>query len=102
MATMADKVDEMGHTIIRTKRHIKAIPISAEDYLKNEVSQPQKAHMVDRFNELIEHFVQLYKYGHFNKIEMKGNYMATNIHTNIPNMAQPFSHTNTENNELMR
>ena len=32
------RVTNMGHTITRTERHLKAIPITAENYLRNEMS----------------------------------------------------------------
>ena len=31
------RLNEMGCTITRTKRHVKSIPIRAEDYLRNEM-----------------------------------------------------------------
>ena len=33
------RVTKMGYTITRTKRHIKTTPITAEDYLRNDVSK---------------------------------------------------------------
>ena len=44
----------------------------------------------------------MHKHEHPNKMEMDGNDWVTNIHANIPNMVQPSSYTNSENNEPVR
>ena len=89
----------MGCIITGAKRHMKGNPISAEDYLRNEVwraNQPQKA---DRFNECVDHFAQLQKYKHTNIAEMGENDMVTKSHTNIPHVMQTPRCAHVENTE---
>ena len=70
-----------------------ATSISAEDHQANKVSKAKQPQVVDRFKELIDHLAQQHKYEHINKMGMRGNYMATKIYTNMPNMVQPLSYT---------
>ena len=43
-------------TITRIKRHVKTTPISAEDYLRNEMSKDNQPQTDIKFNKLVDHF----------------------------------------------
>ena len=48
-------------------------------------------------------FARLQKHKHSNEMEVEGNGMATNIHTNImPNMVEASIYTDVENNDSIR
>ena len=58
--------------ITRMKRHIKATPISAEEYPNNEMSKTNRRQKDDKLNELIVHFTQIHNLKCFNEMEVKG------------------------------
>ena len=71
----------MGHANTRTKRQMKATIISAEDYVRNDVSRVNQQQVTDRFNELVDQFTELYKDEHSNK--RNGNEWYDSKHVNI-------------------
>ena len=63
------RVTTMECLIIRTKRHVKTIPIMAEEHLRNEISKTNLLQTADKFNELMDHFVKLDEHKHSKKYE---------------------------------
>ena len=55
------RVSKMSHIIIRTNRHVKNIPITVEEYMRNEVTKKDKILGANRFNKLINHYTKLYE-----------------------------------------
>ena len=47
---------KMGCILMRTNTHMKANPISAEDYLRNEVLRTNIPQVADRFNKHADQF----------------------------------------------
>ena len=60
------------HTITRMKRHVKTTPISAEDYLRKEMSKANLPQTDDKLNELIDCFALQIQHEHFNNLQMEG------------------------------
>ena len=63
------RMTEMENTITGTERHVKANPISADDYPRNEVSKANQPQVKDRFNTFVDHVTQLHKHEYSDKIE---------------------------------
>ena len=80
----------------RTIRHIKATPISTEDYLRNEISKAIQPQTSDRFTKLVDQSMQLHKHEHSNQREAEKNDMMANTHINIPKAVQPPRHMTAE------
>ena len=80
-----------------TKRHMKATPISPEDYLRNEMSKANGPQTDDKFNELVDHFAQLHKHKCSDIMEMERKDTRANANT-----IQPTRHTNLEHSETIR
>ena len=79
------------------KEQLKATPISAEEYLRNDRSnanQPQTDH---KFNELVDHITQLQKNEHSNVIETEGKDKMADVQT-----IQPPRQMNVEHGETIR
>ena len=51
-------VTQIGHIITRTRRHAKANPITAEEYLRNDVEEGYNAG-ADRFKECMDCYMKL-------------------------------------------
>ena len=60
----------MGQIITGTKRPMKTIPIMAEEYLRNEVRKKNLSQLLDKFDELVEHFANLHEQKEAKKPEM--------------------------------
>ena len=84
-------------TIPRMKRLMKAIPISADDNLRNEMSKFGQPQTDDKFNKLVECFSQLHKHEHSYVMEMEMKDAKTDICT-----VQPQRHVNLECSETIR
>ena len=57
--------------ITRAKIHMKASPVSAEDYLNKGISKANKPHVDDKVSELTDCFVWLNKHEHLNNLKRK-------------------------------
>ena len=55
------RVTKMGHIITKTKRQIKTIPITAEEYLRNVVLEKTALQVEDKFDKLVDYYMKLYK-----------------------------------------
>ena len=49
------RVTKTRHTITRTRRNMKAMPISAEDYTSNEMSKDNRSQTDDKHNKHVDH-----------------------------------------------
>ena len=76
-------------TITRMKRHMKAI--SAEDYLRNEMSKADQPQTYVKFKKLVDHFAKLHKHKDSNVMETHRKGMMVDTCT-----MQLLRHTNWE------
>ena len=52
----------MNCIITRTKRHIETTPVTAGEYLRNEVKKKSAIQAEDKFDELVDHYLKLFKH----------------------------------------
>ena len=83
------RVMKTSHIITRMKRHVRAIPILAEDYPMKEISKSNRLHTDDRLNELTDYFAMLNQHEHL------GNTEAEREDISQKTMQQP-QHANTD------
>ena len=53
------------------KSHVRAIPVSAEDYLRKDMSKANITQTDDKLNEFVDHFVERYKYEELHDMKME-------------------------------
>ena len=79
------RVTKTGGTLPRTKKCVKAIPISAKDYIRNEMIRHNQPKTDGKCTDLIYHFVKLNKHEHSNAVEMeKKETMANTCTMQLP------------------
>ena len=68
----------MNHMGIENTRLLacEASQVTAEDYLQTESLKNSKSQTTDKFNELVDHFIELYKHEQPRKNETNGSGMA--------------------------
>ena len=76
--------------------HVKASPMSADDYLRNEMSKDNGQNQMPCLKKIIDLFTELHKYEYFNKIEMEREGMAPNTNT-----IQSLKHMNIKHSEMI-
>ena len=92
---LQNEYDKIGLTITRMKRHVRANPISVEDYLGNGISKAKRRQTDDELNELTDCFAHLQTHEHTNEMEMKGKDAEAR-------MIQSPKYTNAEHTETIK
>ena len=54
------------------KRHVNVTPVSAEDYLRKEISKNNRLQTDDKLYELLDCFALLNQHGHLSNMETEG------------------------------
>ena len=73
------------------QKHVKATPVSAKDYPRDEILKANQPYETDRINEPLDHFTLVHIHEHSNEMEMERNDMAK---TFIPTCQTCYSHYN--------
>ena len=77
------------------KRHMRGTSISAEEYLRKEMSKANRSQTEDNINKLIDCFALLNQHEHSNNLEIDGKDI-------IPETTQPPQHTKTYHHEEIK
>ena len=72
--------------ITRTRRQVKATPISVKDYLSEEMSKANRPQAYDNLSKLIDYFALPNQHDHLSNLEIEGTYV-------MPKSTQPSKHT---------
>ena len=86
-----------GFTLARMESHVAVIPLSAEDYLKNEMSKANQTPTCNKCDQPVDQFTQLHKHKHSSAKEVQRKDTIADAHTK----QQP-RHADLEHGEAIR